>query len=261
MDDIERLLIRREAFAPDPPDRSGLGSAAFVGQVTSSGANLAVGKFLLVTPVDVTGAESEGGAATFTALSGSVPAYVLGPRVPANGDRILCRRVGHRWVVESGRSAGTGGGPGNIPGCTCQGTPGAVSVTVQYPLGQTAADYGHSFQDSTLRWYYPDPPPYPVAAGAPPWYFSESTWVDDNGLTCTYALVCSGSLYKLAHSATSPLSPGWPTLETPGGPDGGYQNFTIGATSPTFGTNTCSPFNLPFGVAPSGVVLRFRVSG
>lgn len=151
-------------------------------------------------------------------------------------------------------------GPGNMPGCSCQGAPETLSVTVQYSPGESASTYGNAFRDGTLRFYYPSPPPYLAAGSGTPLYFSTATWLDDYGFVCHYVLGCNFSQFYLALSQTSPSDPGYPSLNIAGGPDGSYQRFNLGATSPFFGTNACTPFNLPFGVIPPGSSIRFRVS-
>jgi hypothetical protein len=107
----------------DERDRDTVGSPHLqrrttLARVTSTGTNLAVGKFAAAIPQAILGPESEGGTATFSDL-GSAPIFVdqVGPGVPATGDRIIAHRVPYRWIS---RKKGTGGG-----GCT-----GEICVTV-----------------------------------------------------------------------------------------------------------------------------------
>lgn len=108
MDDADRLLSRREGFAAPRPGLPSPGAPAFLGQVASSGTNLAVGKFMLVNPVEITGSEAEGATPSYaTDTTRTVPVYVVsGP--PAAGARVICRRVDHRWVAATPPAGCTG---------------------------------------------------------------------------------------------------------------------------------------------------------
>ena len=64
-------------------------------------ASPAVGKFLMMNPVSVLGAESEGAAGVITVNSSvKVPVYLVGPGVPQTGDLLVCRFVDYRWVTQ-----------------------------------------------------------------------------------------------------------------------------------------------------------------
>lgn len=106
-DDWERLRYRLDAAedaASRKPDRDSSGSAAFVGQVTTLAP--AVGKFLMVRPIVIFGAETEGGAGTFSVPGTPTRAvYLVGPDTAMTGDYLVCRRVQQRWVAE--RMTGT----------------------------------------------------------------------------------------------------------------------------------------------------------
>lgn len=246
MDDLERLLIRREAFDLSRPARPGTGARAFVGKVTSTGGNIAAGKFLMVTPQDVTGSETEGGSGTFTGLSGSIPVYLVGPSLPATNDYLVCRRVDHRWVADMGRAI-----PGNppvginIPDCACQGTPASLSLTVTYPPGESAATYHNAYQSGTLEWYdynaVSNPggsrPSYlPPSAWTGAAYYSSASWINDFGFEQYFRMSCFSSQYALTTGAK--LFGAWePPVQT--------YNWNIGA-------NTCVPFSLTAGFVPSG---------
>ena len=107
-DDLYKLRIAREAFrAPRPGVASG-GAPAFVGVVTSTGADLGVGKFFAATPEALTGAEVEAGGCTLTDRPGSVLVYAVGPSPPMTGDHLICRSVDYRWVAERTGTTGSG---------------------------------------------------------------------------------------------------------------------------------------------------------
>ena len=114
--ELDRIRERRDAgrattrLAADP------GAPAMVGRVVSPAAKIAPKKYLLVQPVSVLGAECEGCAPTLTAGTATIPALLLGPRVPAPGDDLVCRFVDHRWVVEQSSAPSGGGLP--PPYCT-----------------------------------------------------------------------------------------------------------------------------------------------
>lgn len=98
MDDFIRLRL-----ALDAPRRRRplvLAGSSFVGKVASTGADLGVGKFAIVHPVVVTGAETEGTTGTATVdTSVEVPVYMAGPDAPATDDLLDCHFADHRWVA------------------------------------------------------------------------------------------------------------------------------------------------------------------
>jgi len=147
--DLERLRL----LDPGPPvdgASSSAGSPGFVGKVTSTGANLAVGKFFLATPTTILGAEVDGGAGTLAGGTGPIAVYALGPVAPAAGDYLVCRRVDYRWVAEK---AGGTGGPSDLvtlPNCYCP-----VPKTLRMTSFDQTCNYS-MFQSCTLQY---GPPP------------------------------------------------------------------------------------------------------
>jgi hypothetical protein len=114
MDDLWRSRLRVDASTPPDAGRARRGTPSFVGLVTSTG-TLAVGKFVTVAPVALTGTEADGSTGTATVGGGPVIAYPVGPGVPTTGDLVVCRRVDYRWVFDK---FGTGGGGVILPtGC------------------------------------------------------------------------------------------------------------------------------------------------
>lgn len=134
-----------------------------------------------------------------------------------------------------------GGGPGVITGCTCQGTPATLSVTVVYSGGQTAADYLHAYQDGTLTWFTmvgSDVPGYLASANySGVGYYSASSWVDDFGRNCYYRFGCNAAQYTMALGQFSSGSHDIGTVRT----------WNIA------GSNTCIPFSMTSGTTPGGV--------
>lgn len=115
MPDFEIDRLRLRAAGTLPPRFPTPGSAVMVGQVVTAAP--AVGKFLRVNPVNVTGPEAEGGTGVTAAVTAvSVPVYLVGPGVPKTGDLLVCRFVDYRWVAE--RSTGTNRDARNPCQCT-----------------------------------------------------------------------------------------------------------------------------------------------
>lgn len=102
MDDVERLM-RRQDDADDDATReagpSGAGAPVVLGKTTTVGTYpTSAGRYYWVTPNDVTGAETEGGAGTLTADSGRFLALNVGGAIPPSGTPVVCTHVPHRWV-------------------------------------------------------------------------------------------------------------------------------------------------------------------
>lgn len=116
MDDSEhvRLRIILPRITPTPGQRFATGAPAMVGKVVTASASIQPGLFLLVNPVTVFGPQVEGGPATTTIDTSTVPVLLLGPGKPAMGDMLICRYVEHRWIAE--RKTTT---PTSTNGCNC----------------------------------------------------------------------------------------------------------------------------------------------
>lgn len=164
------------------------------------------------------------------------------------------------WMSLTNPMCCCGGGgttpPGgiDIPGCLCQGTPASLSLTVAYSPGTTAADYANAYPAATLA-YYADPPDYmPEFVFNGPGYYSTTSWIDDYGFIDYYRLTCFSSQYALGF--------GQNTLGTWQAPVQIW-TWTVGASHVVLGTNTCSPFALPFGNSAPGFPFlgRFAVAG
>lgn len=115
MPDYENDRLRLRAAGPLPPRFASPGSAVMVGRVVTAAP--AVGKFLLVHPVSVSGDEVEAAPGlTGADTTVTVPVYLVGPGVPATGDLLVCRFVDYRWVAE--RSSGANRDAANPCKCT-----------------------------------------------------------------------------------------------------------------------------------------------
>lgn len=167
MDDLWRLRLRRDAYRTPDPGRGRAGCPSFVGKVISTGTNLGVGKFMVVNPVDLTGAETESGAGTATAdTSKQVLVYALGPTAPATGDLVVCRQVNHRWVADK-QTVG-GGGTATVGFeicCPSSPLPSTINLTFTFGSGTNSATYSDAWQSTSLTYYphgsfpsyHPDP--------------------------------------------------------------------------------------------------------
>jgi hypothetical protein len=107
MDDWERLRLRAQDRDRALTQRQRFPSGAtprLLGRVTT--ATPAAGKFVKLQPQVITGAEVEGGAATFTDVGpNNLIALGLNNAVPSTGDKLVCHHMPYRWVYEKG---GTG---------------------------------------------------------------------------------------------------------------------------------------------------------
>jgi len=200
------------------------------GSIPSSGAS----KYHLTHPVNVSGAETEGGAGTLTIdTDQSVPVLILdGPC--AVGDYVVAKLIDGRWVAEEGRGAG-GGATGSLPGCTCSAPPATLYMTVS---GTCNTDY---FNNCTIQ--YGATPPLLVGSLGANGYFSTTTFTESSSGDLFYInLFCTGStmsIRRVFESATS--FGGAPYVDTV------FFFWTVG-----FPGNACSPFLLSAGDDGSG---------
>lgn len=100
MSDIRRERERRLAVSPQRPHQIAHGDSAFVGQILTAQSAIAAGKFILVTPNDVSGAETEGGPGTLTPTGGAPQPVLLLRGTPKTGDYLICEWADFRWVTE-----------------------------------------------------------------------------------------------------------------------------------------------------------------
>ena len=102
--------------------------APWLGQVTSTGANLAVGKFALCLPARISGSEAERAFALIETGTVAVPVYMLGPHAPSTGDNLLVYWSDYRWVTTKGPAVTPPNFP--LPGCPCLRVPGTLYMHV-----------------------------------------------------------------------------------------------------------------------------------
>lgn len=234
--DLERLRIARaereigEVPSIDAPTR-------FVGRVTSTSPNLVVGKFINVAPQVVTGSEAEGQAGTFTdAGDGTrrIPVMLLGPGVPAGGDRILVRSSDHRWVSRR-KSSGTGAGQGTLLGCTCAHPPLTLTMT-----SSSAGCSNGLFHSDTITYQATPAALASLRFGA--FSYLGDTYFNDaqTGDQWRYYLACFSSIIRISRVFETSVY-GSPFL------DGVIYFWTLGLPG-----NTCSPFSLANGTVFAG---------
>jgi hypothetical protein len=231
-DDFDRLRARRGDARPVDPGLAGRGSPSFVGKVTTTGGSLGVGKFFKVNPVVLTGAETEGGAATATVdTSTTILVYAVGPTAPATNDLVVCRYVRYRWVADNQSGVVVGGGPSPGFGTCCPSNPvpATASISFTFRSGTNAATYSSQTINTTLTFMTTTPA---YASGLANRYFSP-TFVDDLGQTLYYSIGCSIGIISLnlgfvasgflQSCCTIPLLSCSPFLVsgTPNGPGGG----------------------------------------
>jgi hypothetical protein len=238
-DDFERIRLSRAGFIWPEPDLSGGGVPAFVGQVTSSAAQIGVGKFLLVRPTFVLGQESEGASGNFTPIgSSTVPVYLIGPGLASTGDFLVCKFVDNRWVAERttpSSGGGTGGGV-TIPTCFCPEIPATLTMI----SGSSTCNF-HMFQSCTIA-YSSIPSVYDELDLGSYAFLSTETFPDPlaDGALFQYMLTCFYNQFALTRLyAESPY----------GSPfrDAVLYTWFVGSYG-----NTCSPFHLDNGVVYPG---------
>jgi hypothetical protein len=101
-DDAARLRAARsasDAKASRPPGSASRGAPCMVAQTkTVTTYPTAAGKYFACAPVDVTGAETEGGSGTFTVATTTFYALNLGTAIPVTGTNVLVTFVDNRWT-------------------------------------------------------------------------------------------------------------------------------------------------------------------
>lgn len=224
--DLELAIDRANKDRPD-------GQASMTGRVFNDGAMPStVPAFFAVHPVDIGGAEVEGGSITFTESTGVVYFLVIGPDVPEVGDVLSADSCGGRWVAE--HQVGEEAADVVIADCGCDTTP----VTLYMHATRPDLNSG-LFNDATLV-YGPNPAPFDSGFAIPPSnHWSVETF--DNGInTFRYMLFCSIAQYRLNVCAITGTSS--PAIT---------ERYTW-APFPSAPGNACSPFYLLNGVMYSG---------
>jgi len=229
-DDFTRLRLSQGRLTGSVDLPEGGGTPAFVGQVTSGGSMLGVGKFFLVQPVSILGGESEAGVGAISSNpSASIPVYLLGPGVPATGDYLICRFVDHRWVAE--KTGGTGG-PSNLitlPSCFCP-----VPRTLRMTSADPNCNY-RMFQSCTLQYGLP-PAIFASLNITGPTFLSTTLFLDPiSNASFYYHLYCLHNQFLLTR--LYPTSPYGSPFR-----DGTLYTWLVGGYG-----NVCNPFSLHSG--------------
>jgi hypothetical protein len=228
------LFTRR----PDKPIPGGQGTAVMLGRVISSGNAIGVGKFLLVNPVSVMGAEVEGGAAVLTTLSNAaIAVYFLGPHLTQPGELLICRRVDHRWVAERGTSQKKSGH--TLPGCPCTELPDSLFMHVKIvsPL---------SLVVPAALTYMSRPADLSVYSTDPVGYYSAKYTSSDGLYALRFWFSCIQGVYYVWGLFTPDSVLGYPGI------------FRIMSWLVGLGGNTCNPISLTNGATDSG---NYRAQG
>jgi hypothetical protein len=200
--------------AIDGRDLGGGGSPAiFLGQVYDGGSMPTSGsnRVYLTYPVELGGAETEGGGGGYTAdTTRSVPVVVLGSRIPAVGDVLQAFAAGGRWVAESG------GGQAPLSCWPC-------------PIPR---------HDLTVSWVNPV-----IGNGSTTLtYAAPGQWNSGCVHGVLYSLTCPGSI--LQFSITYFLSGPCPSGQSQSCSTAGVPPFSL-----TLSSYTCSPFSLVYNIS------------
>ena len=245
-DDFARLRLNRSGLVVFDTDRFGGGIPSFVGRVISTGSKIAVGKFLLVQPSFVLGAEVEGGPGSLTSMpSETVPVFLLGPGLPSTGDFLVCRFVDHRWAAERSTSGrGPQGIYGTIPTCFCTQIPATLTMTSADPT----CNY-RMFQSCTIQ-YGPTPAQFSTLNLGANIFLSTESFPDpiSGGAEFFYYLICHLNQFSLTR--IYPTSPYGSPFR-----DAILYTWLLGGYG-----NTCSPFHLDNGTAFPGSDLSCSVT-
>jgi hypothetical protein len=165
-----RILRRRQAELREELDRQyrapvTAGVPTELVQVYNGGhMPTSTGKFFLTHPATLMGAETEGGAGSFTVDSThTVPVFVTGSRVPAAGDYLIAQHLDYRWVAESGgKPKCTGRGNKltlTLTGCGLNPVPGA---SVDFILGGSTVSSTTTNGSGIATYNEPDPGTYSI---------------------------------------------------------------------------------------------------
>lgn len=214
------------------------GVARFLGQIYSGGAiPTAVPRVFMARPLSLSASESEGASATLTPdTTRSVPVLVIGPGVPAAGDRVTAVQHEGRWVAGYG-TASSGPAPVMLPGCGCNPIPAVldlVDTRVPWPCqGNTSFPF---FPDDTIT-YQTIPPGYGAASGTQR-FFGDHDHVDSFGEVFRWLINCNVNFFQLLRIYSNFAG---------GGPFTDAVRFTWPHSS-----NSCSPFAYTVGTIYSG---------
>ncbi len=191
------------------------------------------GRFYSVRHVDLLGVEVEGGEAIRSVNDSSRErVLLLGPGRAYEGDDLICRFVGHRWVATRGTRSGLGGPMVSVPDCSCAPIPATLTMTSLDPTCNSGM-----FLDATLQ--YGDTPAGLSGLGLGPQCFlsTEGFAEPATGDIFYYHFYCDGSAFGLTRVYADSVF-GSPFRESE------LYRWPIGATG-----NSCSPLLLASGSA------------
>ncbi len=217
-----RILRDRQAAHEDAVDRatataSAFSSARMLVQVFNGGSMPAtVPRVYYTHPVVATGAETEGGAPTFSADTVTTVPVIFLNHVPSVGDYATAYAVGGRWVAEETPPSSGGSivcSPCNLP---------ITNLTISWTNPLTGNG------SATL-----------IYSASPQQWLAQCV---DNGLT--FKLLCTGGGVEL--QATYYTSGG-----CPGGTSQYCSNLRSSPVELTLSSSTCSPLNITFTVGAS----------
>src|SRR4051812_15073554 len=98
-DDLYRERVNRDRIRPSRPEPEPPGTTRWLGKVASATSAIGAGKFVMLNPCTVLGAEVEGGSpAIGVNTTVSYPVVLLNGSLSL-GDYALARLVDYRWVT------------------------------------------------------------------------------------------------------------------------------------------------------------------
>ena len=125
--------------------------------------------------------------------STTLSVFVLGPGVPREGDDLICRFVGHRWVAE--KMTGSRPSTVDLGNCLCEFVPAVLTMY----SADTSSD-GGMFQDCTLS-YGPTPAEFAPLSLGDECFLSNQSFVEaQSGYPFRYYFYCT------SRGSTSPAS-------------------------------------------------------
>jgi hypothetical protein len=244
-DDFQRIQLGQGRLSRLVDNLDGGGVPAFVGQVTTPSSLIGVGKFLMVQPTSLLGAEVEGESGQIVTIgSATVPVYLVGPDLASTGDYLVCRFVDNRWAAERATGNNTSGiSTTPVQNCFCPNVPTTLAMTSLNP----SCNYG-MFQSCEII-YGPTPAGYADLSIGVYSFLSTGSFPDvvANGAMFQYILTCYYNQFNLSRVY----------LESPfGSPyhDGILWSWLIGAYG-----SSCEPFHLDGGTPYPGSDLTCQV--
>lgn len=247
----------------------GPGEGVMVGRVVTPTASIGVGKYLLVNPVSVYGAEAEGGPGALSVDStAAIPVYLIGPKPAQQGDLLVCRFIQYRWVAERWSKASTGH---TLAGCGCANIPGTIFMHVANPQTQhlTFADY-YTYSpvvSSSLRYQLRPMDTVPTGVNIvnySPAYYSDAKYNAYVYVSAQWVLNGTIRFYMYCDPFSGSYSVGLIyTTDPPQSANGSYYSGVFSGLisfHPGFPGNPCSPFRMTNGVPANNNVRNLGIT-